>query len=70
MLTYLLTHKKYKFEIVPIVVGALGAIPNNLLENLQSQHNWREVKANTEKIAESISNRDSENMQDFYENVN
>ena len=28
--------KHYKFEIVPIVVGALGAILNNLLENLQS----------------------------------
>ena len=29
-------YKHYKFEIVPIVVGALGAIPNNLLENLRS----------------------------------
>ena len=27
-------YKHYKFEIVPIVVGALGAIPNSLLENL------------------------------------
>ena len=34
---------------------ALGAIPNNLLENLQkSQHNWREIKANIEKTVESI----------------
>ena len=30
---------KHKFEIVPIVVEALGAIPNNLLENLQSPNN-------------------------------
>ena len=29
-------YKHYKFEIVPIVVGALETIPNNLLENLQS----------------------------------
>ena len=29
-------YKHYKFEIVPIVVGALGAIPNSLLENLRS----------------------------------
>ena len=61
-------YKHYKFEIVPIVVGALGAIPNSLLENF----NWRKIKANTEKTAESISisNGDSKNMQDLYENVN
>ena len=29
-------YKHYKFEIVSIVVGALGAIPHNKLENLQS----------------------------------
>ena len=29
-------YKQYKFKIVPIVVGALGAIPNSLLENLRS----------------------------------
>ena len=57
-------YKQYKFEIVPIVVGALEAIPNNLAAGkfAKSQHNWRDIKANTEKTAESISNRNSKNM--------
>ena len=37
---------------------------------MKSQYNWKETKANTEKTAESIFNRDSKNMQDLYENVN
>ena len=60
-------YKHYKFEIVPIVVGALLELAG---EFAKSQYNWKETKANTEKTAESIFNRDSKNMKDLYENVN
>ena len=64
-------YKHYKFEIVPIVVGGLGATPNNLLENLRSLSiTGKRLKRTLRRLQKASLNRDSKNMQDLYENVN
>ena len=44
-------YKGYKFEMVPIIVGALGYVPKELKTNLEKLNfNEKEVKSITRKL--------------------
>ena len=41
----------YKFEMIPIIIGALGYVPNELKTNLEKLNfNEKEVKSTTRKL--------------------
>ena len=45
MRTLQLTHRNYKFSFVPIIIGALGTVPNDLYENIR-QLDFNKKKSN------------------------